>query len=87
MVRVNSPPSDWLPGHVMLSTLDPSRFVKLQYEPVHSLDELAASFKRQTGLSEGNEFIEALMFSKDEGVVMTGCMVSCADRGKVRGGS
>ncbi|KAJ1530360.1 hypothetical protein ONE63_005272 [Megalurothrips usitatus] len=59
------------------------RFVKLQYEPVRSLDEAASVIKRQIGLPEGNEFVEALMFSKDEGVVMTGNMVSCADRGKL----
>lgn len=59
------------------------RFVKLEYEPVRSLDEAAALIKRRISPSENNEFVEALMFSKDEGVVMTGNMVSCADWGKL----
>lgn len=59
------------------------RFVKLQYEPVYSLDEACAALRRQVALEDGNEFVEALMFSKDEGVVMTGNMVSCAHREKL----
>lgn len=59
------------------------RFVKLQYEPVYSIDEAIAAIDRQLAPESGNEFVEALMFSKDEGVVMTGNMVSCADWGKL----
>lgn len=64
-----------------------ARFVKLQYEPVYSIDEATAAIDRQLALESGNEFVEALMFSKDEGVVMTGNMVSCADWGKVGAGT
>ncbi|KAK3909495.1 Delta(24)-sterol reductase [Frankliniella fusca] len=59
------------------------RFVKLQYEPVRSLEEADTVLRKHLDHPEENEFIEALMFSKDEGVVMTGNMVSCADWGKL----
>ncbi|XP_066995302.2 delta(24)-sterol reductase isoform X2 [Anabrus simplex] len=52
------------------------RYVQLDYHPVTSLKEAVNRFRKETLKRDGNQFVEGLMFSKDEGVIMTGNMVS-----------
>jgi len=59
------------------------QFVKLQYQPVESLDEAYRVFEEQTMLKEGNQFVEGIMYSLNRGVIMTGNMVNSAEPGKV----
>ena len=59
------------------------RFVKLEYQPVHSLDEATRVFAEQANKTESNQFVEGIMFSLNSGVVMTGNMVNSAEPGKV----
>lgn len=60
------------------------RFVKLQYQPVHSLDEACRVFQEETEKKENNQFVEGIMFSLNRGVIMTGNMVNSAEPGKVK---
>lgn len=59
------------------------RHVKLEYQPVHSLDEAVKSFEQETKRTSGNLFVEGIMFTLDEGVIMTGEMVDSADQVKL----
>ena len=49
-------------------------YVRLQYQPVHSLNELCAVFDRECRDTEANTFVEALAYSRDRAVVMTGVL-------------
>ena len=59
------------------------RFVQLQYQPVHSLEEACRVFEEQTMRIEDNQFVEGIMFNLNKGVIMTGNMVNSAEPGKV----
>lgn len=48
------------------------RYVKLKYHPIHSLDKIESRLVAETQNLENNDFVELLMFSKKEGVLMTG---------------
>lgn len=50
------------------------RYVRLQYRPIRSLEKIQFSLIAETLDVENNDFIELLMFSKNEGVLMTGQM-------------
>ena len=55
----------------------------MEYQPAYTLDEVTEIFTRETMKESRNEFVEALMFSENEGVIMTANMTSCAEPGKV----
>ncbi len=57
--------------------------MKLQYQPVNSLDEACRLFQDETMKKEDNQFVEGIMFSLNRGVIMTGNMVNSAEPGKV----
>lgn len=50
------------------------RFIRLEYEPVFGLDNIAKRFD-EASHNANNHFVEGLQYSLDEGVVMTGVMV------------
>lgn len=58
-------------------------FVKLHHKPCYSLDELDKTFREEIEKKEGNDFVEALVFSRDTGVVMTGTLTNQAEPTKV----
>lgn len=58
------------------------RYVKLHYEPVYSLDEAVKLFDKESNKKDPHEFVEGLMFSLNEGVIMTGDMVDEYEEGK-----
>ncbi len=55
-----------------LKIIPAKKFVRLHYRPVHSFEELVRVFEQESRNTEKNEFVEALTFSADEAVVMTG---------------
>jgi Delta24-sterol reductase len=55
-------------------------YIRLAYHPVYSLEEAVAVFKRETE-DPDNDSVEGLLFSRDEGVVMSGSFVDSYDDG------
>lgn len=51
------------------------RYVKLHYEPVYSLKEAAQMCEARSREVTKHQFVEGIMFSQDQGVIMTGNMV------------
>ncbi|GLH05056.1 24-dehydrocholesterol reductase [Gryllus bimaculatus] len=51
------------------------RYVKLHYQPVYTLDDAVGLFAKESKSKE-HQFVEGLMFSKNEGVIMTGDMIN-----------
>lgn len=50
------------------------RYVRLQYRPISSLEKIQSSLISETLDTENNDFVELLMYSKNDGVLMTGKM-------------
>ena len=63
------------------------RFVKLEYYPAHTLDKCLSLFEQFTLQENDNQFVEGLMFNKDQGVIMVGNMVTSVEPGKVSNSS
>lgn len=56
----------------------------MQYHPYSSLDELVKRFNEESLKKNPHQFVEALLYTKNTGVVMTGDMVDEVGRdGKV----
>ncbi|KAK4319169.1 hypothetical protein Pmani_009871 [Petrolisthes manimaculis] len=68
---------------VEIKIIPAERFVKVEYKPCHSLDNLVRTFTEEVEKTEENQFVEGLMYSLDSGVVMTGNMCSTAEPGKL----
>ena len=68
---------------VEIEIIPSRRFVKLDYIPVHSLQQMVETFEREVERSDAADFVECLMFSKERAVVMTGNMVDCCQPGKL----
>lgn len=49
--------------------------MKLKYEPFNSLDEGVAMCEARSKDKDKNQFVEGIMFDKNQGVIMTGSMV------------
>lgn len=58
------------------------KYVKLTYEPVRGLDNIGKKFREFNGDTK-HEFVEAIMFSKDEAVIMTGNQTNELEHDKV----
>jgi delta24-sterol reductase len=50
------------------------KYVRVSYRPVHSLDELVSVFDRECRNTEGNDYVEALTYSRESAVVMCGTL-------------
>ncbi|XP_022165328.1 delta(24)-sterol reductase-like isoform X3 [Myzus persicae] len=50
------------------------KYVRLQYRPISSLEKIQSSLISETLDTENNDFVELLMYSKNDGVLMTGKM-------------
>ncbi|KAG0716847.1 Delta(24)-sterol reductase [Chionoecetes opilio] len=59
------------------------RFVKVEYKPCNSLENLVSTFRAETWKAEGNQFVEGLLYSLQSGVVMTANMCNTAEIGKI----
>lgn len=58
------------------------KYVKLRFEPVRGLEAICEKFTRESQRPE-NHFVEGLLYSLDEAVIMTGVMTDEAEPGKV----
>lgn len=52
------------------------RYVKLKYRPILSLDEIESQLIAETCDLENNDFVELLIYNRNEGVLMTGKMTN-----------
>ncbi|KAK7790540.1 hypothetical protein R5R35_000940 [Gryllus longicercus] len=68
---------------VEIQIIPATKYVKLEYKPVRSLDEAVSVFKEETLKTTQNQFVEGLMFNKEEGVIMTGNMTELHEANKV----
>ena len=59
------------------------KYMRMEYFPVHSNDEMVNKFGEETMRKTGNDFVECLVYSKDEAVVMTGTMTDEGETNKV----
>lgn len=50
------------------------RYVKLNYRPIRSLKKIESRLISETCDLENNDFVELIMYNKDEGVLMVGKM-------------
>lgn len=57
---------------VELPIIECKPYVKLDYQPVYSLDEACRVFAEASERENPPEFVEGLMFSRDRGVILTG---------------
>ncbi|VVD04842.1 unnamed protein product [Leptidea sinapis] len=68
---------------VTIKIVPAKKFVRLQYHPHTNLQELSKQFREESEKVKPHQFIEALLFSKDSGVIMTGDLVDeIGDDGK-----
>lgn len=62
------------------------KYVKLRFEPVRGLEAICEKFKHESQQQE-NHFVEGLLYSLDEAVIMTGVMTDQVEPSKVGQGS
>ena len=62
------------------------KYVKLRFEPVRGLEAICEKFKHESQQQE-NHFVEGLLYSLDEAVIMTGVMTDQLEPSKVGPGS
>lgn len=55
-----------------LKIIPVGRYVKLHYRPLYSLDELVAEFEAACRDETRNDFVEAIVYSRDQGVLICG---------------
>lgn len=68
---------------VELKIVPCKKYVRVEYIPYHNQDELVQRFDKESRMVGHNDFVEALVYSKNEGVVMIGNMVDkVGDDGK-----
>merc|ERR1719334_1761416 len=68
---------------VEIEIIPSRRFVKLDYIPVYSLEQMVETFGREVERSDSSNFVECLVYSKEKAVVMTGNLVDCCEPGKL----
>ncbi|CAB3233134.1 unnamed protein product [Arctia plantaginis] len=60
---------------VVIKVIPAKKYVRLQYHPHTKLSELADHFRQESLKENPHQFVEAVMFSKEAGVLITGDMV------------
>ena len=58
-----------------LKIIPVKKYVRLCYQPVYSLDEMVGVFEQASRDSENNDFVEGLVYSHDQAVIMVGRLV------------
>lgn len=58
------------------------KYVRLNYEPIQNIDAFVERFERVSQEKE-NEFVEGILFSENQGVLMTGNLTDETDKDKV----
>ena len=67
----------------MIKIVPAKKYVKMEYFPAHSKQQMIQRFEQETRRETGNEFVECLAFSGETGVVMTGNQTEEAEPDKV----
>lgn len=67
---------------VEIKIIPAKRFVKLEYRPFKTLEGFADAFAEVSGRAE-DDFVEGIVFDRNEGVIMTGNMTDTAEVDKV----
>ncbi|KAL4712585.1 hypothetical protein ACJJTC_007601 [Scirpophaga incertulas] len=60
---------------VVIKIVPAKKYVRLEYHPCTNLPDLADRFRSESLREQPHQFIEALVYTKDSGVVMTGDLV------------
>ncbi|XP_069949667.1 delta(24)-sterol reductase-like isoform X2 [Cherax quadricarinatus] len=68
---------------VKIKIIPAQRFVRVEYKPCYSLDDIVKTFTQETTKVEGNQFVEGVMYSLHSGVVMTANMCTAAHPGQL----
>ncbi|CAI6345117.1 unnamed protein product [Macrosiphum euphorbiae] len=59
---------------VDIQMIPAKKYVKLKYRPIRTLEKMESRLIVETNDLENNDFVELLIYNKDEGVLMTGKM-------------
>lgn len=68
---------------VDIQLIPAKKYCKLTYKPVRGLDNIAKEFETASRNVKENEFVECLLYAKDEAVVMTGNQTDEVEQEKV----
>lgn len=68
---------------VEINIVPAKRYVQLKYKPFKTIESFCENFESSSANAK-NEFVEGILFGKNEGVVMTGVMTDEAENRKVR---
>ncbi|MEI7869265.1 MAG: FAD-binding oxidoreductase [Candidatus Methylumidiphilus sp.] len=55
-----------------LKIIPATQYVRIEYQPVYSLDDLVGQFESASRNTEENDFVEAILYGKETAVVMLG---------------
>ncbi len=58
-----------------LKIISVKKYVRLSYQPVYSLDDMVAAFEQASREIENNDFVEGLVYGRDQAVIMKGSFV------------
>lgn len=58
-----------------LKIIPVKKYVRLSYQPVYSLDEMVSAFEQASRDIENNDFVEGLVYGRDQAVIMVGRLV------------
>ena len=59
------------------------KYIKMDYEPIYSFNEICSRFAEESN-NTNTDFVETLMYSENEGVLMKGSLTDDAEPSKVR---
>ncbi|MGR9086980.1 MAG: FAD-binding oxidoreductase [Gammaproteobacteria bacterium] len=54
-------------------------YVRLSYQPVYSLDAMVDAFEKASRDTENNDFVEGLVYDRDQAVIMVGTFTDAVD--------
>lgn len=66
-----------------LKIVPAKKYVKVEYMPVYSFDDIQKKFSEEVMKKENNDFVEGLMYSENTAVIMTANMTDEAEPEKV----
>ncbi|KAL5021082.1 hypothetical protein ScPMuIL_000237 [Solemya velum] len=66
-----------------ITIIPAKKFVKLQYSPVYTAEDISRKMEEETMKKSGNEFVEGLVYAKDKAVIMTANMTDEAEPEKI----
>jgi len=66
-----------------LQIIPAKKYVKISYEPVYTLAEIDRVFCKEVHDAERNDFVEGLMYNKEQAVIMTGQLTDTCEPDKL----